>query len=366
MAEKIGVALIGSGIFVKEQHLPSVLLCPDLSLKAIYSRSLKSAQGVAADATDVSDLKLYSEDGGADGAGGYAELLARDDVHAVIIALPIPTQPDFVKRALQAGKHVLCEKPVAKDVATAEDLIAFYHALPAAGSGVKATLSIAEQYRYLNALRQGAREIGQLGRVLSAHLYRHTLVAPQGKYIDTPWRRAPEYQGGFLLDGGVHHVAGLRLLLSGGGVKVRSLSSRTALLRDYLAPVDTTTAALDLDNGAVGSLSISFGAAAGLRNELTVACERGTVTVDWDKVTVTPLEGPPRTEEHATNLGDNSGSSKIGGVATEVFAWAKGIVSGKQDPEQTPEEALADLEFLEALLKSGEKGGAPVELKYQI
>ena len=41
-------------------------------------------------------------------------------------------------------------------------------------------------------------------------------------------------------------------------------------------------------------------------------------------------------------------------------------MSGKQEPQQKPEEALADLEILEAMLKSGESGGQPVELKYQI
>lgn len=49
----------------------------------------------------------------------------------------------------------------------------------------------------------------------------------------------------------------------------------------------------------------------------------------------------------------------------EVFAWAKSIKEGKPDPKQSPEEALGDLEMLEAILKSGQRDGIPVNLYHQ-
>lgn len=55
----INIALIGSGIFAKEEHLPAIQATPLLSLKAIYSRSLKSAQSLA---ETVSDVDVYSDD----------------------------------------------------------------------------------------------------------------------------------------------------------------------------------------------------------------------------------------------------------------------------------------------------------------
>ena len=55
----------------------------------------------------------------------------------------------------------------------------------------------------------------------------------------------------------------------------------------------------------------------------------------------------------------------IGSVTPEVFAWAKSLKTGKWDPRQSAEEGLADLEILEAMLKSGENGGQAIELKYQ-
>ncbi|KAI0127987.1 hypothetical protein BJ170DRAFT_627985 [Xylariales sp. AK1849] len=352
MSGKIGVAIIGSGIFVKEQHLPAVLKCPELSLKAIYSRSLKSAQNVS---ESLSDVALYSDDS----EQAYADLLRREDVQAVIIALTIPVQPNFIKQALVAGKHVLAEKPLAKDVSTGIELVKYYHANTDTS---KVTFSVAEQFRYLEAFNYAAEEIGKLGRVLGAHLKLHTSVKLGSKYIETEWRKTPEYQGGFLLDGGVHFVAALRLMLAGGGVKVQKVSAHSAQLQKHLPPVDTVDAALSLDNGATGTLSLSFGTSLEA-NETIVACEGGTVSVARDKVTIKPVEGTSTTSAE-TRVEDKPDGP--GGVAIEVFAWAKSIVAGKQEPKQKPEEALADLELLEAMLKSGEKGGEPVGLQYQI
>lgn len=77
----IGIAIIGSGIFVKEEHLPAVQAVPELvSVKAIYSRSLKSAKAVS---EKLSDVDLYSDD--SEGRT-FDDLLKRDDIKAVIIA----------------------------------------------------------------------------------------------------------------------------------------------------------------------------------------------------------------------------------------------------------------------------------------
>jgi predicted dehydrogenase len=90
----IGIALIGSGIFAKEEHLPAIQDTPALSLKAVYSRSLKSAQTLS---EKLSDVELYSDD--QDGKK-FEDLLKREDIRGVVIAsvhlisaLP-PTQTD--------------------------------------------------------------------------------------------------------------------------------------------------------------------------------------------------------------------------------------------------------------------------------
>ena len=104
--------------FKTNSFKPAVQATPQLTLKAVYSRSLKSAQAL--------NLKvdLYSDDAGV--GKTYHDLLLREDFHSVIIALPILSQPEYIEAALAAGKHVLSEKPIAGDLKRAEALIKYY------------------------------------------------------------------------------------------------------------------------------------------------------------------------------------------------------------------------------------------------
>lgn len=87
-----------------------------------------------------------------------------------------------------------------------------------------------------------------------------------------------------------------------------------------------------------------------------MACEKGTVTIVGSKVMVEETGGKPVEKEFP-----NEGS----GVKQEVAAWADSLVAGKSDPRQSPEEAMADLEILEKMLKSGEGNGKTESLQFQ-
>lgn len=330
--------------------------CSDLSLKAVYSRSSKSAKAVS---QGLSSIELYSDDSDQN----YSHLLSRDDIHAVIIALPILVQPKFIKEALSAGKHVLAEKPLAKDVATGKELVEWYHSKIDTG---KLNLSIAEQFRYYAAYAHGAKKIKEFGKILGVRVRMQTCIQPGAKYYETEWRKKPEYQGGFLLDGGVHFVAGIRNLLSGSGVRVTSLAAFTSQLREYLPPVDTVDSTWKLSNGSTGTFSVSFGSSF-TGAEWSVACEGGTVSVDRTIVTSKPTGGEEVTEDVQDEVeADTMGAHvPIGSVVPEVFAWAKTLKTRKWDSRQSAEEGLADLEILEAMLRSGESGGKAVKLQYQ-
>jgi len=145
-------------------------------------------------------------------------------------------------------------------------------------------------------------------------------------------------------------------MLLGQEAKVARTSAFTQQLQPHLPPVDTVDATFKLANGSTGTFSVSFGTTFS-GAEWAIACENGSVTVAGKTVIVKPKDGEEKVEEKPDELG---------GVKQEVFAWAKSLVSGKQDLQQRPEEALADLEILEAMLSSGEKGGEAVELKYQM
>lgn len=176
-------------------------------------------------------------------------------------------------------------------------------------------------------------------------------------FIETEWRKVPSYQGGFLLDGGVHFTAGTRLLL-GANNRPKSLSAYTALLQPHLPPVDTVNSIWQTANGISGTVQISFGTSLS-GDEYTIACYNGSVVVSRDTVSV--RSGEEKDGNVTTRVLPGSGS----GVKAEVKAWAEGIEAGGENTLQSPAEALADLELLEAMIKSGEGEGVKVMLTRQ-
>jgi predicted dehydrogenase len=176
--------------------------------------------------------------------------------------------------------------------------------------------------------------------------------------LETPWRTKPDYQGGFLLDGGVHFVAGTRLVL-GEDAKPTAVSAFTTLLQEHLPPVDTVNAIWKTKSGISGTYSNSFGTTFS-GSEYTFACEKGTVTITGSKVSVTQRE--QKLEKTSEKEFPDDGN----GVKQEVAAWAQALLDGAPNPEQSPEQALADLEILEKMLKSGEAQGKVESLQLQI
>ncbi|BDD56015.1 hypothetical protein MPDQ_003236 [Monascus purpureus] len=67
-------------------------------------------------------------------------------------------------------------------------------------------------------------------------------------------RKQPKYQGGFILDGGVHYVAGMRCAT---GMEIVEMKSTAVQIQPILTPLDTLNATLRFSNGAVGSLRFS-------------------------------------------------------------------------------------------------------------
>jgi glucose-fructose oxidoreductase len=143
-------------------------------------------------------------------------------------------------------------------------------------------------------------------------------------------------------------TAGLRFIL--GSERLSILSAQSQLQEPSLPPVDTVDAVLKTESGATGVLSLSWGSA--FKDQIfEFSCEKGVVTLNFDDVTVNG------TKHHIEFDG--------AGVAPEVADFANSIVNGKAASKQSPEEALADLEILEQMLRSGEKDGERVQLHLQ-
>lgn len=285
---------------------------------------------------------MYSDDSSP--AKGYTDVLARDDISAVIIALPIVTQPTFIETALRAGKHVLAEKPVGPDIARAKNLIDYYHRV---STGNNATLAIAENLRFYPSIAYASEQLRMLGKVTQFSVKVMSLVSQHSKWYNTEWRKKPDYQGGFLLDGGVHYAAATRLLL-GRDDAPSEVQAFTDRVQHHLVPIDTVVAIIKTRRGATGTFQLSEGSLMEAF-EWEVACERGTVKLTNETVTVVKQRGSERIVKEF---------ERTRGVGEEVRAWAQSIRDGKPSPLQLPEEALADVEFVEKMFRSSEQGGA--------
>jgi predicted dehydrogenase len=98
---KIGVGIIGSGGIALANHLPGFALCPDTEVVALCDSNPETLQKAS---RQTGITATYAD---------WEELLKRDDVNAVVIATPNFLHAPITLAAAAAGKHVLCEKPIA-------------------------------------------------------------------------------------------------------------------------------------------------------------------------------------------------------------------------------------------------------------
>ena len=200
----------------------------------------------------------------------------------------------------------------------------------------KATWSVAENHRYLDSVLYGAKQVQKLGRILHFRAKSSIMVKPDAKYYQTKWRQDPGYQGGFVLDGGVHYIASLRMLL-GEGNDISRVCAFSEQLQPHLPPIDTVNAILKTKTGVIGLFASSHGTTE-LDNEWFIACENGTVaTRRFPHQVVTTINGEQEKKEFP---------DEAMGVGQEVKAWASGLKNGKIDERQSSEEALKDLQVV--------------------
>lgn len=334
-----------------------------IDLRAIYSRSKSSAESLreALDPSVRDNVSLYYFEP-ENAETSLDVLLARSDITAVIIALPIPVQPSVIKKALEAGKHVLSEKPVAADVATAKALLAKYEMTHRPRGLV---WLVAENFAFESAFLK-ARDLisgGQLGTIRHFDVALYAFVPPDGKYQMTAWRTKPQYQGGFLLDGGVHWASVIRTLFDGSTIASPFVNGRTEKMQAYIEPADTLRAIVELSGGPhdklQGNLTLSFGIeTASLQTRaVTVLGSKGTLAID--KVGSKYLLRLP-----LDKLAAEEDLHERAGVDIGVETFAKAVLAGIDSQEFAlasekggPKRALWDLSVIEASLKSAVAGG---------
>ncbi len=201
--DKIGIGLVGYGMIGKVHALayhdipviyPSSL--PRLKLAAICTTNERSAQSAAHD----SGFETWTT--------SIEDLISRDDVNVVDVCVPNFSHHEIIVAALRAGKHVIVDKPLARNTIEAEEVA------EAAIEG-NAKLGMVFNYRFVPALMLAQKLIqeGDLGAIYHFHLdYLHTGYQNPNRPMSWRLRRA-QSGGGALVDLGSHIIDMARYLL---------------------------------------------------------------------------------------------------------------------------------------------------------
>ena len=247
MAQKVRWGVLGNAWIARDFMIPALERSEICELAAVASRGKFPAE-IAPNA------KHYDS---------YEALLADPEIDAIYVPVPNALHKKWTIAALEAGKHVLCEKPISCTAQEAEDMIS---AAEKAGK----LLMEAFMYRYggkfikmMEILRSGV--LGKIKAVQGSHGYTLDWASPA--------REDPALGGGSLYDVGCYVVDCMNAVAKQQGGKLRDAKAFT-----MGAPVDYhAAAALEYDCGMVGVLQSWFDCAQEQR--VLIAGEKGTLCI---------------------------------------------------------------------------------------
>ena len=239
---QLRLGIIGTGLAVEKLHWPALKRMPERFKTVAFTNRTRPKAEHFSRYSGVS-MDGFTED--------YEQLLKRDDVEVVLISLPIPLNLPVTRAALEAGKHVICEKPAGSNDAEGREYVELVAKYP------QRTVLVAENWFYRDDLRfaRSLMDDGAIGRVhLVAWRTVSQLIPREGQFSITPWRHDPGYEGGAHLDGGVHHTAQIRLLCG----DVTRLSGETQDANDTHGGPSDLSLNLRFVSGAIGSYTASY------------------------------------------------------------------------------------------------------------
>ena len=332
--------IIGCGAIGQRRHIPECAANPDSKLAALADPVKDRVEELGR----KYEAKPYTD---------YKELLRSPDVDAVVIAGPNSLHASQTIEALNAGKHVLCEKPMAT---TREDA----KAMMAAAQKNNRYLMIGLNQRLMPP-HVRAKEIldsGRLGKVLSFRTaFKHP--GPEGWSVDggKSWffRKGEAFMG-VTGDLGVHKADLMRWLLGQEFAEVSSFMG-TLDKRDATGKLieidDNAMLMLKTDKGIIGSMILSWTNYGQEENYTVLYCENGVMSLGTDPVYGVVV---------AYKNGDKE-LHKVGEMATNVKQVASGIIDSftaailaKKQPEIDGREGYQCLDVILTAIDAAKSG----------
>ncbi len=266
-----------------------------------------------------------------------AALIADPEVQAVVILTPIHLNAPMALLVLEAGKHAIVEKPVARSLAEARELFEVE-------KRSQGTLYILEQHPHKSLIPvvKGLFRQGAAGRPVAFERAVHVQIDvandSTGGFGSTPWRQVPDYPLGNFFDGGIHEVALLQMLFG----PPEAVFAAGQSLRETFGDVDQLSMVIRYPGAVHGVFSHS--SSLGLQgNHFVIHGTEGVVTVTDREVTLR-RNGADQPVKSIPVPWHQESVAMWQEIADALPSGSPGIYHRR--------EALADLAFMDAVQKS--------------
>lgn len=327
------------------------------SIADLHARAISQVDGaelVACVARTTQAVKQFAAEHGCDAETDIDALLAREDCDVVVVTTPSGTHADIGVRAARSGKHVLVEKPLDISVEKADELIA-------ACKQNNVTLGVIFQSRFgvgARALKR-AVDAGRFGRLTQCSAYIPWHRSDE-YYASAAWRGTTEYDGGSMLNQGIHAIDLLLWLVGDVG----EVSGRVQTRLHDIEVEDNAVAWLSFDNGSLGVIQCSTSCYPGESKRIEIKGEFGSVTLVDDVPTVWEFAQPAAEDELVISLREHVGpvhgasdpkAVGVEGHRAQYVDFVAALREGR-DPAIPGHEGRRSVQVINAILESSDVG----------
>ncbi|OLN22159.1 dehydrogenase [Domibacillus antri] len=260
----IKVGVIGCGSIAKHRHIPEYAMNENVEIAAFCDVVKERAQGFA----DQHNAKAYAD---------YKELLKDAEIDAVSVCTPNYLHAPVSIAALESGKHVLCEKPMATSAEEADAMIS-----AAKANGKKLMIAHNQRFVSSHAKARSIIESGTLGKIYSFRTaFGHGGPEKWSADGEKSWFFDKERAFiGAMGDLGVHKTDLLRFLIDEEFVEAAAFVEESA--KQYSTVDDSAVCILKSESGIIGTLAASWAYNGGEDNSTVFYAENGMMRLEDD------------------------------------------------------------------------------------
>ncbi|XOK60544.1 Gfo/Idh/MocA family protein [Paenibacillus elgii] len=332
MKRNIRFALVGTGV-IAMNHAKAIAAHPEAELVAIAEKDADRGRAFAA------------EHGIGQVFGDYERMLKQDDIDVICVCVPSGLHGDVTIAAAQAGKHVLCEKPLEIRREKMDEMITACRK-----HGVKLGTVFQKRTTQQAAIVGRAIREGKLGKLVLGDVYMKYYRSPE-YYWSADWRGTWAVDGGgALMNQGVH---GIDLLLSLMGDVESVFAYAAPLVRD-IEVEDTAVATVKYKNGAFGVIQGTTSVYPGTEMRAEIHGELGSIVFADSGFKVWKFAGSD--EEAPQTAGKAEGSSDPRAISGDghyiLVDDMIGAIREDRDPLISGEEGRKAVDLILAIYES--------------